>query len=199
MKATGYVLAGGLSRRMGSDKAFLEIGDSKMIECVIQRIRPHVGRLFIIGNRLNVPALRSFPVDGVLTDYAAGYGPMMGLYTGLMHSQTSLNLFVTCDMPRIHPELLKNLLKAWREGTDVVAGQSPEGFRYFFPIVCHVTACCTVGSLLDRRTLALHELLREARTVLVTIEDADAASSLVNINAPADAFQLCDERSILRE
>ena len=85
---TGFVLAGGASTRMGQDKAFLPFGASTLIESIILRIRPWVTRLCLIGSRANEHRLRDLNAGTTLIDGEPGCGPLMGIYTGLMHSET---------------------------------------------------------------------------------------------------------------
>lgn len=42
MQATGVVLAGGKSKRMGYDKAFLEVGEAAMIKQVASELKKSV-------------------------------------------------------------------------------------------------------------------------------------------------------------
>ncbi|MDA8422233.1 MAG: NTP transferase domain-containing protein [Nitrospiraceae bacterium] len=47
---TGIVLAGGESRRMGADKAFLKIDGLPMVEHVIRTLRTTVNHIIVVTN-----------------------------------------------------------------------------------------------------------------------------------------------------
>ncbi len=79
----GLVLAGGKSRRMNfNDKSFKKIGDSSLIEIVIERLKPQVNIIAINSNTLDNN--RKFNDLVVLNDSISGYlGPLVGVLTGL--------------------------------------------------------------------------------------------------------------------
>lgn len=180
---TGFVLAGGQSSRMGCDKALLTVSGGRLITRVIEQLRPWVDRVVVVGHADNVVRLQSFVAGEVVTDLAPGRGPLMGLYTGLMHSETPLNLFVPCDMPRLDDRLMKRLCLAWHPGVALVAGVEPDGRMQPFPLLCHVGACRAIGALLDRRESALQQLRELPGAELVSL---GYAFVLPNLNTPED-------------
>ena len=79
------ILCGGLSTRMGSDKAFLPFGHTSLINYQIERFRPFFSKIY-----LSVPKQEERPVDyegrcGVpaIEDKYSQIGPMGGLYSAL--------------------------------------------------------------------------------------------------------------------
>ena len=193
---TGFVLAGGRSSRMGREKASLLIDGRPMIEHVIGRLRPCVSRLCVIAPPRHLDAFNNLEVDAILTDLAPSRGPLMGVYTGLMHTATTLNVFAACDMPGIEPELINRLLAAWQPGREAIAGIGPDGHPYPLPMLCHVSARRTVGALLDAQSDALHELLSLPTGRAVELPEADSRRWFVNVNTLDDYATLCDEISL---
>lgn len=193
---TGFVLAGGKSSRMGRDKALLPVGDQRLIELVIQRVRPSVERLMVIGGAHNAPQLHDLLADAVLTDLESGHGPLMGIYTGLMHTETPLNLFVPCDMPWIEWRLVELLLSSCGGNVEAVASLHPLEEVQPFPLICHVRACRVIGALLDRGEFSLQALLRQPQARLVTIEEPALWRSFINVNTLADYAQLNHEATL---
>ena len=190
MTITGFVLAGGQSTRMGCDKAFLRIQGQRLIEWVIQRLQPHVDRVVVIGHTKNSPRLRELHVADVLTDVRPSYGPLMGLYTGLMMSETPLNLFVPCDMPWIDGRLIERLIQACQADIQVVASEHPREGIQPFPLVCHLNVCRTIGALLDQGKRSLHDLLRHSSTTLVQINEPELWRAFTNVNTADDYAKL---------
>lgn len=193
---TGFILAGGQSSRMGRDKALLPVGSRTLIEIVIERIQLLVEQVVVISSVRNVQPLHQRLVHRVLTDLKPDRGPLMGIYTGLMHTKTALNLFVPCDMPWIERGLVGLLLGCCRGEVEAVASLHPlEGIQPF-PLICHVKACRTIGALLDRGEPSLQSLLHKPRTQLVRIEEPDLRRSFMNINTLADYAKLTEEISL---
>jgi molybdopterin-guanine dinucleotide biosynthesis protein A len=113
---TGLVLAGGASRRMGRDKALLELGGRPLIQIVVERMRQVCGEVLIVA--ADVPSYAGFGVD-VIEDRFQDVGVLGGLHAGLAAASHELTLAVGCDMPFLKPELLR-AFAAWAEGYDVV-------------------------------------------------------------------------------
>lgn len=196
---TGFILAGGTSSRMGRDKAWLPVGSHTLIEHVCQRLQPLVERLAVVGNAHNAQRLRdTLSADAILTDVRPGYGPLMGIYTGLMHTETPLNLFVPCDMPWVERKLVERLLACCRQGVDVVAGFHPLQGIQPFPLVCQTTAARRIGALLDRGARSLQALLQQPGAQPVTIDEPELWRSFTNINTVADYAKLAEETPLTR-
>lgn len=97
---TGFVLAGGRSRRMGRNKSELTWGTQTFLTHAIARMQQVCDRVLLVGGS----AEASVPV---LEDAFPGEGPLAGLHTALLHSTTEWNLILAIDMPLVSSELLK--------------------------------------------------------------------------------------------
>ncbi len=109
--AEGWVLAGGQSRRMGRDKATLELGGISML-------RHMVGKFAALGLRSRVAGLRSTQAGAgvdlmgeTIGDAHPGCGPLSGIETALRHSNTPLALVVSVDLPLASTAFLVWLLE----------------------------------------------------------------------------------------
>lgn len=183
---TGFVLAGGSSSRMGRDKALLPLRGRPLVERVIARLRPCVERLYVIGSERNHRLLRGCGADGVLVDLYPDRGPLMGLYTGLMHTHTPLNVFAACDMPWIEPALVYQLLASWSAGVEVVASRGPHNRLCPLPLVCHASLHQAIGALLDQREGALHALLRRPSARVVPLHGPAWDPLFRNVNTAVE-------------
>lgn len=104
--ATGFITAGGVSSRMGSDKAWLEIEGEPLIKRTLKTLRPVTSSVAIIANTdvydcLGVP---------VFADERHGVGPLEAVRVALSKSQTRRVLLVGCDLPFVTSELFRFLL-----------------------------------------------------------------------------------------
>ena len=185
---TGFVLAGGQSSRMGCDKALLAVGAGPLIARVIERLRPWVDQVVVVGHADNAARLQPFVAGEVVTDAVPGRGPLMGIYTGLIHSETPLNVFVPCDMPRLDDWLMKRLFLTWRPGLALVVGVEPDGRLQPFPLLCHLSACRGIGALLDRHESSLQQLRALPGAELISLGHS---SALPNLNTPEDYERYC--------
>jgi molybdopterin-guanine dinucleotide biosynthesis protein A len=121
---TGFVLAGGASRRMGCDKTKLVLGSETFLARQVRLLRAVCRTVVVVGARENPtgPALR------VIADVFPGCGPLGGIHAGLLQSRTEYNLFLGCDMPFITPRFLCFLAAhALASKSDITAAESRHG------------------------------------------------------------------------
>lgn len=101
------VLAGGQSKRMGRDKAFLEVGGQPVIERVLSRVKGLTDDLFISANTSETYSHLGLPVVADIYPDKAALG---GLYSVVQAARHSHVLVVACDMPFLHGGLLQYLI-----------------------------------------------------------------------------------------
>lgn len=102
---TGFVLAGGSSKRMGRAKQDLALGGEPMLSRQIRLLRSLCGQVGIAGG--SKP--RNDESDFYCEDEWPGRGPLGGIFSGLARARTEYNLFVGCDMPFLTPAFLRYL------------------------------------------------------------------------------------------
>jgi molybdopterin-guanine dinucleotide biosynthesis protein A len=106
---TGYVLAGGESRRMGCDKALLPWGDGTLLGHAIARLRRVCADVAVACG----PTPRYEDTGArVITDVIADAGPLAGLVSVLAQTPTPLALVLAVDLPFATPELLRFLVES---------------------------------------------------------------------------------------
>ena len=108
----GIILAGGLSRRMGGgDKGLLMLGETSIIDRVIDKILPQVGSLAINinGDSSRFPDYK-LPI---IPDSIKGYlGPLSGILAGMEWAFKNGNRYiatVAADTPFLPDDLIKRL------------------------------------------------------------------------------------------
>ena len=106
MQATGIILAGGKSSRMGEDKGLVLLNGKPMIQYVIEALKEVVSNIIIISNNASY---NKFCVP-VYSDLIKDKGPVGGICTGLYHSTTELNFCICCDVPMISSDFIFWLL-----------------------------------------------------------------------------------------
>lgn len=104
---TGIILAGGENRRMGTDKAFLELSGKPMIERVMDVLRTVCRRLIIVTN--SPERYAAYEETVIMRDVLGLRGPLTGIYSGLTRSEEEYNFITACDMPFLNAGLIAYL------------------------------------------------------------------------------------------
>ena len=104
---TGVILAGGKSRRMGKNKALMQLGDDSLIRHVIRRMHRVTDERLLITNSPTDYAHLGMPMH---SDILPDTGALGGIYTGLTHASHEVVLCVACDSPFLEPKLLTYLI-----------------------------------------------------------------------------------------
>ena len=107
ISVTGVILAGGTSRRMGQNKALIQLGDDSLIGHVMRRIRLVTDELLLITNTPTEYAHLGLPMQ---SDLIPDTGALGGIYTGLNYALYDAVLCVACDSPFLVPKLLTYLV-----------------------------------------------------------------------------------------
>ena len=117
---TAVILAGGMSRRLGRNKALEPFQGEPLIRRVIRRMGQVASNIIVVANDQERVAELDLPdsVTPVIDEYP-GKGSLGGIYTGLNAAPTDWAVFCACDMPFPSPRLYRALL-ANRDDNDAV-------------------------------------------------------------------------------
>jgi molybdopterin-guanine dinucleotide biosynthesis protein A len=187
MDLSAVILAGGESRRMGRDKAWIEFDRQPLIARALSTVRQlGVGELFISGRAgEDYSALRC----PVLFDLEPGCGPLGGVERALRACASPLLLVLAVDLPHMTATCLQRLA----ERCDRLTGAVPrldgelEPLAAVYPKRCHEIAVdCLAHSRRAARDFA-QACLREGAVRAVPIPAAEAPC-FVNWNRPEDLW-----------
>jgi len=184
---TGLILAGGASRRMGVDKAFLEIDGVPLIERIHRVLAPLFAEVLIAAGA-PAPERGPFPAR-VLHDDTPGQGPLGGLVAGLKAARTPWVFMVACDMPSLDPKVIARIVEARAEGLLAVVPESPGG-----PESCHAlyarAALPVIEAAMAEGERAPHRLFHRLHAHLIPKAEIAAIDptfrSLANLNTRDD-------------
>src|SRR5258707_12187115 len=112
------ILAGGLSQRMGRDKA-----------------RVRLGKRTMLGQVQTAAAATGLPVRVIRRDCVPRCGPIGGIYTALSSTTSTAILFLACDMPFVSSELMRRLIKEFQNSGKPLFVRSGPGHRLGFPFL----------------------------------------------------------------
>jgi molybdopterin-guanine dinucleotide biosynthesis protein A len=113
-QVAGFILAGGVSSRMGRDKGLLDFGGIPLIVHTARLLQPLVAEVTVVGSpaRYAKLGLRAI-ADGARAQHGAdspGSGPLAGIATALSATRFGWNLIVACDLPYLSAAWLDWLL-----------------------------------------------------------------------------------------
>ena len=192
IKATGVLLAGGKSRRMGEDKRYLLVGEQTLFERGLHVLRSMFHEVLI------VIAQDSAPLDSdarVVRDLVPDCGSLGGIYTGLMQATTPYIFVAACDMPFLNPEVISQFTNR-RDTADIVMARLAARLH---PIHALYGKGClpAMEQMIVARRLKIQELLSHVSLRVQYVTEPDLVTidptwrSFYNVNTPADLDAAC--------
>lgn len=160
------ILAGGLSRRLGQDKAKLAVGRATLL----RRIRDTAART-------------DYPVRVVRNDIVPRCGPLGGILTAFARTRADLIVFLACDMPAVSADWIIRVARAARQEERPVFS-AWEG-RWGFPFALRRGDLQAVVAQRRSGDFSMRSLA-EALQALPLAIPSSRARELFNINTPED-------------
>jgi molybdopterin-guanine dinucleotide biosynthesis protein A len=192
-EVTGVLLCGGASRRMGRDKARIELADRGLIEYPLAALREVAARVVLAtGTR---PRYAELGHEAVLDGLADG-GPLAGLLAGLEAARTEWVAVLACDMPRAGAGVLRELLaRAAKDDLDACLLGIERGTQ---PMLAVYRASCApaVRRALERGERRMVSFLdgtvaesggaRRLRVAALPAGEIGAGEAALNLNTPEE-------------
>ena len=160
------ILAGGLSTRMGRDKARLRLG----------------GRTLLAHVRANAKQL-GLPVRVIRRDAVPRCGPLGGVVTALRSARADVVLFLSCDAPFVSAAMMAVTIERLKSGTDAVF--TTERDVAGFPFVLRCDFLKQVEARLVAKEFSLQRLAATLRAKRVRVPGT-RSWELFNVNTPAE-------------
>ena len=180
---TAAVLAGGQSRRMGQDKAFLELDGRPLIAVIVERLRQVADEVIISTNDVERFADLA---DRCVQDIYPGVGTLGGLHAALAATRTPLMLAVGCDMPDLNPAVLDWFIHQ-ADGVDLVVLRADgyvEPLHAVYRTSCLAPIEATIQSG-ERCAYAFYDTIRVRYVGPAEIAHLDPGlDSFQNVNTP---------------
>ena len=199
MGVSGIVLAGGLSRRLGRDKALEPFQGQPLISRVIGRLDTLTDETVVVVNNEARAEVLPLPKDAkTAVDIYPDSGSLGGIFTGLAAASNDWGLAVACDMPFLNDDLMKHMLEL-RPGYDAIV-PVPDGY----PEPTHALYSKECLPHIERRLktgqLKIAGFFDDVRVRYVGADEIDRFDSerlsFFNVNTPEDlsrALTLADE------
>ena len=184
MKVTGVIQAGGKSARMGGrPKALIELGGRRIIERVRDVLLPLVDDALIVTNTPDLYAFLGLPM---VADVYPDHGSLGGIYSGLKAASGDAAFTVACDMPFLHPEVIRLVVARAGEG-DVVVPRV--GLQHETMHAAYTKACLPhIEERLIAGRLKITGFFERVRVVEIPESEiapfSDPAVTFMNVNTP---------------
>jgi molybdenum cofactor guanylyltransferase len=122
---SAFILAGGKSTRMGTDKAFVLLDGRTLLARMLDLARQVSSNVHIVGD----PA-KFAPFAPTIEDIFPGCGPLGGIHAALRSSPTDLNVILAVDVPLVSLALLDYLIsRAKNSAANVTLARAAGGFQ----------------------------------------------------------------------
>jgi molybdenum cofactor guanylyltransferase len=171
---SGYILAGGQSSRMGSDKALVQFAGRPLIQHALDLLSQAGLSASIAGVRSD---LRSFAP--VVADLAPDSGPLAGIHAALLASQSEWSLFLPVDLPLMPPSLLAILVHRAQLTAEPVVALRLNGRLEPFPVILHRNALPVIADRLRAGQSGCHAAWQAIPSQLGARLHAPAVEDLV--------------------
>jgi molybdopterin-guanine dinucleotide biosynthesis protein A len=180
------ILAGGRSRRMGRNKALIQIDGRTMIEKMANLALQFSDRVYISSNESLPYRFLRLPV---VPDIYSDQGPLAGLHAVMTRSERPLLLLLAIDLPRIHDRLIRFLVDSASQ-EDILVPRTSDGWIHPLCGIYRRSCLETVERNLRRGFNRVQDLLQDPGLRVRVLEGDEwpfPASDLMNLNEPGSA------------
>lgn len=181
-----FILAGGASSRMGTDKARLVVGGKTFLQQIAETLQHVASNITVVGQDSEDLALKS------VSDVHPKWGALGGVHTALANCKAEWALVVACDLPFVTVDLCRRLSEFRPHHEAVVPIQSDRvpqplcGFYKVNPCLDQATQLINSGK---RRPLDLLQNVNTKWVAFSELEDLRGSHKFfVNINTPDDYY-----------
>ena len=187
LEIEGFILVGGASSRMGTDKALLDLGGQSFVERIHTALSSITTKTTLVGTVETQAALQQLPS---IPDVHVKWGALGGLHAALAACRAGWAAVAACDLPFITGELFVRLASL-RENFDAVVPVQMDG--RWQPLCALYRAGATLecaAQLIADGERRPRALLEQVRTRLVAFEELTDLSGanrfFINVNTPED-------------
>jgi molybdenum cofactor guanylyltransferase len=131
IQATAVILAGGNSRRMGREKAFLLVKGKPLIEHIFSQLYKYFNQVLISADNKDLYSFLGVPV---IPDKKPGSGPLMGIASALEASKNDINFVTACDIPDINIPFVTMMITMSKDYDGVVPVNSKSQYEPMFAV-----------------------------------------------------------------
>jgi molybdenum cofactor guanylyltransferase len=185
-----FILAGGASSRMGTDKSQLLLEDQTFVERIAATLQTVTDTIRLVGSSPNSTL-------ATVRDIYPRWGALGGLHAALTACRREWAIVVACDLPFVTAELFRSLaaLRTSHDGPyDAIVPLQPDGRPQPLAALYRAEPCAARATELieagRRRPLDLLQTVNTRWVEFAEIANlAQAERFFVNINTPEDYYE----------
>jgi molybdopterin-guanine dinucleotide biosynthesis protein A len=191
-----FILIGGRSSRLGTDKACAELGGETLLERAVDVVRRGLSpqRIAMVAGSSTQFAIEAIKSSApFIFDLHEGRGPIGGLHAALAYSRTPWIFVLACDYPFVTPKLLELLCGSISDEVNAIVPEQADGRMQPLCAFYRVEAAVPViEAILESPRVAppMYEVVEMLGPCVVKPESyrhlPGADAFFWNINTPAD-------------
>ena len=187
ISAQGFILAGGASSRMGTDKSHLRIEQQTFTERIAETLFEITDSVTIVGRKSDDSGLPT------VADVYTQWGALGGLHAALSNCEREWAIVVACDLPFVTAELFLALYDK-RVDHEAVVPIQPDNRPQPLAALYRVDPCRERATALiedgRRRPLDLLDAVKTRWVSFAEISNLTQSERFfVNINTPSDYYE----------
>jgi molybdenum cofactor cytidylyltransferase len=192
------VLAAGLSRRMGTPKQLLRLGDKTMLERTLENVRgSSVDETVLVLGAAADEIRYALALDGVRVvinqEFHAGMAASLRKGLSALSPSVQAAFIVLADQPFVRPSTLDHLIAVHQKIRPQIMIPLYRGFRgnpvlldgAVFPEVMHLTGDIGCRAIFGAHTESIHKLEVDDVGVLIDIDSEEDWRKLSSLEGPA--------------
>lgn len=172
----GYILAGGKSSRMGTDKGLLLLNGKPIVQKIIDQLQPAVDKTVIVSNNAEY---EKFGLE-VIADLITDVGPAGGIHAALSHTDSEQIFVVSCDMPYITTDAIQYMIEQASQ-SQITLPLNREKIEPLFGV--YSKECLPLWQqLIEQGMIKLQEMVTHFELLKINIENNELFNDLLFLN-----------------
>jgi len=191
------ILVGGKSRRFGTDKALLRIGDKWMVDALTDELKKLFGNVLLISDQSDK---FDFFQDPVIKDVVPDKGPLGGLYTALLNTSSEYIFLCACDLLLLNKDIISYMFQRLNRQDALI----PIHDRKIEPTAAFYSRNCLsyAAKSLESGSLNIRSFFDQIEVEFINFKDVFSDEVIedcfFNINTKADWNNAWDKLNVLR-
>ena len=173
-----YILTGGQSRRLNTDKSLVQLDGKTLTEIIHQKLGYIFNNIYVVGKK------NHFPDFDFIQDVRPVQCPLNGMVTALEHNKKEWIFIIACDLPMVKTNSINGLYDNINSNTQVVLPNVNDNLQPLCAFY-HKSVLKIFNAAIGIGDYSLMKLLDQIEVVKVTIPPENVEQFL-NINYQED-------------